>query len=56
MKEMFTKKDRKAKAIAEGDEDSLDINGFEKLVEGNVCKLNRPLIMHFLIMYTNCII
>jgi hypothetical protein len=34
MKEMFTKKDKKAKANAEGDEDSLDMNVFEKLMEG----------------------
>jgi hypothetical protein len=35
MKEMFTKnKDKKAKANAEGDDDSLDMNVFEKLMEG----------------------
>jgi hypothetical protein len=34
MKEMFTKKEKKAKTSAEGDEDSLDINVFEKLMEG----------------------
>jgi hypothetical protein len=34
MKEMFTKKDKKAKTNAEGDEDSLDMNVFEKLMEG----------------------
>jgi hypothetical protein len=34
MKEMFTKKDKKAKTNAEGDEDSLDVNVFEKLMEG----------------------
>jgi hypothetical protein len=34
MKEMFTKKDKKAKTSAEGDEDSLDMNVFEKLMEG----------------------
>jgi hypothetical protein len=34
MKEMFTKKDNKAKTNAEGDEDSLDMNVFEKLMEG----------------------
>jgi hypothetical protein len=34
-KEMFTKnKDKKAKANAEGDDDSLDMNVFEKLMEG----------------------
>jgi hypothetical protein len=33
MKEMFTKKDKKAKTKAEGDEDSLDMNVFEKLME-----------------------
>jgi hypothetical protein len=35
MKEMFTKKDKKAKTNAEGDDDSLDMNVFEKLMEGN---------------------
>jgi hypothetical protein len=34
MKEMFTKKDKKAKTSADGDEDSLDMNVFEKLMEG----------------------
>jgi hypothetical protein len=34
MKEMFTKKDKKANTNAEGDEDSLDMNVFEKLMEG----------------------
>jgi hypothetical protein len=34
MKEMFTKKDKKAKTNAEGNEDSLDMNVFEKLMEG----------------------
>jgi hypothetical protein len=34
MKEIFTKKDKKAKTNAEGDEDSLDMNLFEKLMEG----------------------
>jgi hypothetical protein len=34
MKEMFTKKDNKSKNDAEGDEDSLDMNVFEKLMEG----------------------
>jgi hypothetical protein len=35
MKEMFTKnKEKKAKANAEGDDDSLDMNMFEKLMEG----------------------
>jgi hypothetical protein len=34
MKEMFTKKDKKAKNNAEGDDDSLDMNVFEKLMEG----------------------
>jgi hypothetical protein len=33
MKEMFTKKDKEGKANAEGDEDSLDMNVFEKLME-----------------------
>jgi hypothetical protein len=31
---MFTKKDKRAKTSAEGDEDSLDMNVFEKLMEG----------------------
>jgi hypothetical protein len=35
MKEMFTKKDKKAKANAEGDDHSLDMNVFEKLMEVN---------------------
>jgi hypothetical protein len=34
MKEMFTKKDKKAKNNAKGDDDSLDMNVFEKLMEG----------------------
>jgi hypothetical protein len=34
MKEMFTKKDKKAKNNADGDDDSLDMNVFEKLMEG----------------------
>jgi lysyl-tRNA synthetase class II len=34
MKEMLTKKDKKAKANAEGDDDSLEMNVFEKLMEG----------------------
>jgi hypothetical protein len=34
MKEMFTKKDKKAKNNAEGDDDSLDMNVFGKLMEG----------------------
>jgi hypothetical protein len=34
MKEIFTKKDKKAKTNAEGDEDSLDMNVFKKLMEG----------------------
>jgi hypothetical protein len=34
MKEMFTKKDKKAKNNAEGEDDSLDMNVFEKLMEG----------------------
>jgi hypothetical protein len=34
MKEMFTKKYKKAKTNAEGDDDSLDMNVFEKLMEG----------------------
>jgi hypothetical protein len=41
MKEMFRKKDKKVKNNAEGDNDSLDMNVFEKLMEGktaNVCE------------------
>jgi hypothetical protein len=41
MKEMFTKKDKKEKNNAEGNDDSLDMNVFEKLMEGkhkNVCE------------------
>jgi hypothetical protein len=34
MKEMFTKKDNKSKNNAEGDADSLDMNVFEKIMEG----------------------
>jgi hypothetical protein len=34
MKEMLTKKDKKEKNTAEGDDDSLDMNVFEKLMEG----------------------
>jgi hypothetical protein len=34
MKEMLTKKDKKAKNNAEGDDDSLDMNVFEKIMEG----------------------
>jgi hypothetical protein len=34
MKEMFTKKDKRANNNAEGDDDSLDMNVFEKLMEG----------------------
>jgi hypothetical protein len=34
MKEMLTKKDKKAKNNAEGDDDYLDMNVFEKLMEG----------------------
>jgi hypothetical protein len=34
MKEMFTKKDKKAKNNSEGDDDSLDMNVFEKRMEG----------------------
>jgi hypothetical protein len=33
MKEMFTKKDKAANNIAEGNDDSLDMNVFEKLME-----------------------
>jgi ribosomal protein L15 len=36
MKEMFTKKDKKANPNAEGDEDSLDMNVFKKLMEGKM--------------------
>jgi hypothetical protein len=34
LKEMLTKKDKQAKKNAEGDDDSLDMNVFEKLMEG----------------------
>jgi hypothetical protein len=34
LKEMLTKKDKQAKKNAEGDDDSLDMNLFEKLMEG----------------------
>jgi hypothetical protein len=34
MKEMLTKKDKQAKKNTEGDDDSLDMNVFEKLMEG----------------------
>jgi hypothetical protein len=34
MKEMFTNKDKKAKNNTEGDDDSLDMNVFQKLMEG----------------------
>jgi hypothetical protein len=44
LKEMLTKKDKQAKKNAEGDDDSLDMNVFEKLMEGkhtkNVTKSN----------------
>jgi hypothetical protein len=34
LKEMLTKKDKQSKKNAEGDDDSLDMNVFEKLMEG----------------------
>jgi ribosomal protein L15 len=34
MKEMFTKKDKKSKNNAQGDDDSLDMNVFEKIMKG----------------------
>jgi hypothetical protein len=34
MKDMLNKKDKKAKNNAEGDDDSLDVNVFQKLMEG----------------------
>jgi hypothetical protein len=34
LKEMLTKKDKQVKKNAEGDDDSLDMNVFEKLMEG----------------------
>jgi hypothetical protein len=34
LKEMLTKKDKQSKNSAEGDDDSLDMNVFEKLMEG----------------------
>jgi hypothetical protein len=36
---MLTKKDKQAKKNTEGDDDSLDINVFEKLKEGNHTKI-----------------
>jgi hypothetical protein len=48
LKEMLTKKDKQAKKNAEGDDDYLDMNVFEKLKEGkhtmNVTKRNDDLI------------
>jgi hypothetical protein len=48
MKDMLTKKDKQAKNNAEGDDDSLDMNVFEKLMEGKqpmfVNKINDDLI------------
>jgi ribosomal protein L15 len=48
LKEMLTKKDKQSKKNAEGDDDSLDMNGFEKLMEGKhtmiVTKSNDELI------------
>jgi hypothetical protein len=38
LKEMLTKKDKQAKKNAEGNDDSLDMNIFEKLVEGKPTK------------------
>jgi hypothetical protein len=39
LKEMLTKKDKQAKKNAEGDDDSLDMNVFEKLMEGKHTKI-----------------
>jgi hypothetical protein len=48
MKDMLTKKDKQVKKNAEGDDDSLDMNVFEKLMEGKqpmfVTKSNDDLI------------
>jgi hypothetical protein len=48
LKEMLTKKDKQSKKNAEGDDDSLDMNVFEKLMEGKhtmiVTKSNDDLI------------
>jgi hypothetical protein len=48
LKEMLTKKDKQGKKNTEGDDDSLDMNVFEKLMEGkhtmNVTKSNDGLI------------
>jgi hypothetical protein len=48
LKEMLTKKDKQAKKNAEGNYDSLDMNVFEKLMEGkhtmNATKSNDDLI------------
>jgi hypothetical protein len=41
LKEMLTKKDEQAKKNTEGDDDSLDMNVFEKLMEGNHTKIVR---------------
>jgi hypothetical protein len=49
IKEMLTKKDKQVKHNAEGDDDSLDMNVFESLMEGNqpmcVTKSNDDLII-----------
>jgi hypothetical protein len=49
LKEMLTKKYKQSKKNAEGDDDSLDMNAFEKLMEGkhtkNVNKSNDDLII-----------
>jgi hypothetical protein len=44
LKDMLTKKDKKAKNNTEGDDDSLDMNVFEKLMEGKqqIVKLPQP--------------
>jgi hypothetical protein len=39
LKEMLTKKDKQAKKNTEGDDDSLDMNVFEKLMEGKHTKI-----------------
>jgi hypothetical protein len=39
LKEMLTKKDKQAKKNTEGDDDSLDVNVFEKVMEGKHTKI-----------------
>jgi hypothetical protein len=39
LKEILTKKDKQAKKNTKGDDDSLDMNAFEKLMEGKHTKI-----------------